>query len=328
MKGTARCVAAAAVLSFTLAPSLARAQGFRTGVLPLRWESGGPDCSVVEKDFQIWKYNDDFYILRESGCVHEEKPFLYLLFGTNKVILFDTGAGPDSETGGLHTGRTPNVVGAVDFVINEWLKRNNRTSIHLVVTHLHSHFDHIWGDFQFQGRPDTTLVACCSVPTLQSFFGIQKWPTQIVQYDLGNRVLDIIPIPGHEVTHIAVYDRQTAVLLTGDMMYPGRVYINQPDPDIIQASAQRLVDFTATRKVAHVLGTHIEQRGPYQDYPVGTRYAPEEQGLELSRGQLLEELQAMMLRTQPGSSGTIPPMAFRDFSTCGHYPTCDRVNLP
>src|SRR5262249_13955624 len=156
------------------------------------------------------------------------------------------------------TGRTPNVVAAVDFVINEWLKRNNRTVIPLVVTHLHSHLDHIWGDFQFQGRPNTTIVPPSSVPALQSFFGIHHRPTQIVQYDLGGRILDIIPIPGHEVTHIAVYDRQTAVLLTGDMMYPGRVYINEPDPDIIQASAQRLVDFTSTRKVAHVLGTHIE----------------------------------------------------------------------
>jgi hydroxyacylglutathione hydrolase len=326
---TATCwVSTAAVLSFIVAPSLAHAQGFRTGVLPLRWDHGGPDCTVVQSDFQIWKYNDDLYILRESGCVHEEKPFLYLLFGQDKVILFDTGAGPDSETGGVHTGRVPNVVGTVDFVINEWLKRNNRTSIHLVVTHLHSHLDHIWGDFQFVGRPDTTLVPPKSVPALQSFFGIQNWPTQIVQYDLGGRVLDIIPIPGHEVTHIAVYDRQTALLLTGDMMYPGRIYINEPNPDIIQASAQRLVDFTATRKVAHVLGTHIEQRGPYLDYPVGTRFAPDEQGLELGRDVLLEELEAMKLRTRQGSGGLIPQIAYRDFSTCGPYPTCNKINIP
>src|SRR3954471_9743165 len=125
MKRAASWVAAAAVLSFTLAPSLARAQGFRTGVLPLRWESGGPDCSVVQKDFQIQKYNDDFYILRQSGCVHSEKTFLYLLFGQSKAILFDTGAGPNTDP---TTGRSPDVVGAVDFVINEWLKRNNRTS--------------------------------------------------------------------------------------------------------------------------------------------------------------------------------------------------------
>src|SRR4051812_24891644 len=198
MKRAASWVAAAAVLSFTLAPSLARAQGFRTGVLPLRWESGGPDCSVVQKDFQIHKYNDDFYILRESGCVHDEKPFLYLLFGQNKAILFDTGGGPDSESGG-HTGRVPDVVGAVDFVMNEWLKRNNRASIRLVVTHLHGHIDHTWGDPLFEARPNTTFIPPRDVSALQVFFGIQHWPTDIVSYDLGGRVLDIIPIPGHEI---------------------------------------------------------------------------------------------------------------------------------
>jgi hydroxyacylglutathione hydrolase len=327
MKRIASWVAAAAVLSFTLAPSLAHAQAFRPGVLPLRWETGYPDCSVVEKDFQVWKYNDDFYILRESGCVHDEKPFLFILFGQNKALLLDTGAGPDSARGTL-TGRIPDVVKTVDFVIGEWLKRNNRTSIHLVVTHLHGHPDHTFADPQYAVRPDTDFIPPRDVPALQSFFGIQHWPTDIVSYDLGNRVVDIIPIPGHEIAHIAVYDRQTAVLLTGDTLYPGRVYVNQPDPDIFQASVQRLVDFTATRKVAHVLGTHIEQRRPYLDWVVGTHEVPEELPLELSRGNLLELLNAAKQRTHPGSGGLIPPTAFRDFSICGVFPTCDRVNLP
>src|SRR6185369_10054524 len=143
-----------------------------------------------------------------------------------------------------------------------------------------------------------------------------------------NRVVDIIPIPGHELAHIAVYDRQTAVLFTGDTLYPGRVYVNQPDPDIFQASVQRLVDFTATRKVAHVLGTHIEQRRSYVDWPFGTLTVPEELPLELGRGHLLELNNAVKLRTQPGPNGRIPPTAFRDWSICGKFPTCERVNLP
>lgn len=334
MRHIARWVAAAAVLSLTLAPSLAEAQGppaplpnFRPGVLPLRWENGWPDCSVVEKDFQVWKYNDDFYILRESGCVHDEKPFLFILFGQNKALLLDTGAGPDSARGPL-TGRVPNVTATVDFVINEWLKRNNRTSIRLVVTHLHGHPDHTYADPQYAVRPNTDFIPPRDVPALQAFFGIQHWPTDIVPFDLGNRVVDIIPIPGHEIAHIAVYDRQTAVLLTGDTLYPGRVYVNQDDPDIIQASIQRMVDFTATRKVSYVLGTHIEQRRSYVDWPYGTLTVPEELPLELGRQHLLEELNAVKLRTQPGPTGRIPPTAFSDWSICGKFPTCERVNLP
>jgi len=330
MKSIGSWVAAAAVLSFTLAPSLAHAQpapAFRPGVLPLRWETGWPDCSIVQKDFQIHKYNDDFYILRESGCVHDEKPFIFLLFGQTKALLLDTGAGPDSARGPL-TGRIPDVTGAVDFVINEWLKRNNRTSIHLVVTHLHGHPDHTFADPQYAVRPNTSFTPPRDVPALQAFFGIQNWPTQIVPFDLGSRVVDIIPIPGHEIAHIAVYDRQTAVLFTGDTLYPGRIFINQDDPNIIEASVQRLVDFTATRKVAHVLGTHIEQRSPYVDWPVGTLIVPEELPLELGRQHLLELLAAFKLRTQPGPNGRIPQVAYRDFSACGVFPTCNRINLP
>lgn len=61
---------------------------------------------------------------------------------------------------------------------------------------------------------------------MKPFFGIAHWPEEIVPYDLGGRVLDIISIPGHDVNSIAVYDRQTGVLLTGDSLYPGRVYVN------------------------------------------------------------------------------------------------------
>ena len=50
-------------------------------------------------------------------------------------------------------------------------------------------------------------------------FGITNWPNQIAQYDLGGRVLDVVPLPGHEEAHIAVFDRDRGLLLTGDTLY-------------------------------------------------------------------------------------------------------------
>lgn len=330
--GALSLVAALVMIAVASGPTSARAQtvNYVPGVLPDTWFSGGPECAVFQQDFQIHAYNEDFYILRESGCVHAEKPFLYLLFGQDKVILLDTGAGENTDP---TTGRVPDVVGAVDSVINQWLAHNNRESIHLVVTHLHSHFDHVWGDTQFTGRPNTSFVPPGSVSALQSFFRIGHWPRDIVSYDLGNRVLDIIPIPGHDETHIAVYDRQTGVLLTGDTLYPGRVYINVADPDVFAESVQRLVDFTSTRLVTHVLGTHIEQRGPYVDYPIGTHFAPDEIPLQLGRAHLLELLEATKLRSREAGTSTRGPerkkivqKAYRDFTTCGLYPECNTVN--
>ena len=37
------------------------------GVLGVRWTTGGPKCMEVP-DWQVHEYNEDFYILRESGC--------------------------------------------------------------------------------------------------------------------------------------------------------------------------------------------------------------------------------------------------------------------
>ena len=109
----------------------------------------------------------------------------------------------------------------------------------------------------------------------------------MAQYDLGDRILDIVPIPGHEVASIAIYDRLTGILLTGDTLYPGRLYVR--DAEAFRQSIDRLVDFTATRRLTHALGAHIENtRTPYVDYPEGTIFQPEEHALELGRAHLLE----------------------------------------
>ena len=246
------------------------------GVLPASWVTGGPKCMEMPA-WQVHEYNPNFFILRESGCIHYEKPFLYLIFGRDKVLLEDTGAGQvDTAT-------------VVMDLVAKWAKRNNRaTPPQLIVVHSHSHGDHTAGDPGFRNLPNVQLVAA-TVPDLQKAFGITTWPTDIVPIDLGNRIVDLIPIPGHDVAGIALYDRQTGILLTGDNVYPGRLYVGDAEFQTYVASHQRLVDFTRDKPVAHVLGTHIEQTStPFVDYPRGTAYQPEEHVLELTRGVLLE----------------------------------------
>jgi glyoxylase-like metal-dependent hydrolase (beta-lactamase superfamily II) len=246
------------------------------GVLPTSWMSGGPKC-MEQPSFQVHEYNPNFFILRQSGCIHYEKPFLYLIFGRDKVLLEDTGAG--------NVDTAP----AVMELIAKWQKRNNRaTPPQLIVTHSHSHGDHTAGDKGFMGLPNVQFVAA-KVEELQKAFGIKTWPTDIVEIDLGRRIVDLIPIPGHDAASIALYDRQTGILLTGDSFYPGRLYVGDAEFATFAASHQRMVDFTADKPVAHILGTHIEQTAtPFVDYPRGTTYQPHEHSLELTRGVLLE----------------------------------------
>src|SRR5580658_5950593 len=172
--------------------------GVRTGELPKSWRTGGPTCGDAP-EWEIHAYNPDLYILRENGCVNYEKPFLYLFFGSEKAFLIDTGAG---ETHGAS---------AVSGVIDEWAMRNHRQAPPLIVGHSHSHDDHIAGDAQFKSRARTTMVPL-TVEGTAKFFGIARWPDGVGKIDLGGRVLDVVPIPGHDVLSVAYYDRQTGIL--------------------------------------------------------------------------------------------------------------------
>lgn len=265
-----------AVLALAQAPQ-PDGGGVRAGSLPKHWITGGPDCAAVP-DWQVHQYNPDFYILRESGCTDYEKPFLYLFFGKERALLEDTGAGKSD------------VAQAVTAIVAKWCARNGRSSLPLVVTHSHSHGDHVAGDAQFRALPNTTMVPLTQDGT-KAFYGMTEWPGT-GQIDLGDRILDVIAIPGHDALSVAFYDRQTGILLTGDSLYPGRLYVR--DFAAFALSTERLVEFTRGKIVAHVLGTHIEQSAtPYKDYPVGTQYQPEEHTLELSRGTLLELQEAL-----------------------------------
>ena len=94
---------------------------------------------------QVQRYDADTFVIRQSIRTNFEGPFLYLLFGRNRALLLDTGAG------GLYIRPT------IDRVIAEWCAANHRASIPLVVAHSHGHGDHHQGDVEFKDRPDTTF---------------------------------------------------------------------------------------------------------------------------------------------------------------------------
>jgi glyoxylase-like metal-dependent hydrolase (beta-lactamase superfamily II) len=257
---------------------------FEYGSLPRRWTPASSDCTGVP-DFHVHAYTPAFFILRQSGCTHFEKPFLYLILGSREAMLIDTGAG------------NADVAGAVARILARDAERRQGPELPLLVVHSHGHSDHVAGDAAFSANRAVRVVEATQA-SVQAFFGIRAWPDAAGAYDLGDRVLDAFPIPGHGPASVAIYDRRTGILLTGDVLYPGR------------ASVDRLVAFTATHDVTHVLGCHIENTStPYVDYPEGTTFQPDEHALELGRAHLLE-LQAALRDMQ----GPIERRALRDFT--------------
>jgi hydroxyacylglutathione hydrolase len=107
----------------------------------------------------------------------------------------------------------------------------------------------------------------------------------VVTFDLGGRVLEVTGIPGHHPASIAIYDPWSGFLLSGDTVYPGRLYVVD-FPEFV-ASLDRLVDFASARAVTHVMGCHIEMsRRPGRDYPIGSPYQPDEPAIQMTVGQL------------------------------------------
>jgi hydroxyacylglutathione hydrolase len=238
-----------------------------SGTLPTRMYASGPTC-VGTPAMQVHQYNENLYILRQPACTNYEKPFLYLLFGSRRALLLDTGAG------GL------NVAANVDSLVRAWRGRHGNRPLELIVAHTHAHGDHVAGDSLFRGRVGVTLVGR-DTAAVRAFFGIVHWPNDSATFDLGDRVIDVLPIPGHQPASIALYDRRTALLLTGDTFYPGRLYVR--DTAAFARSVQRLLAFTGTHPVRALLGTHIENADvPGVDYVVGTVDQPREHALALT----------------------------------------------
>jgi len=262
--------APAAALAQAQAPTQAKAK------TPLfePWIDG---TSHTEPRMQVQRYDADTYVIRQSIRTNFEGPFLYLLFGRDRVLLLDTGAG------GLLVRPT------IDRVIADWCAEHHRTApLPLVVAHSHSHGDHRAGDVEFKDRPDTVIVGW-TAPEVAAFFKIADWPHDVVKFDLGGRVLDIIPTPGHHPSHIMVFDERTRLLLSGDTLYPGRLYVPLDQFGVYRDSIDRVVAFTKTRRVSHILGAHIEMTTtPGKDFPFEAPGHPDEHALELPYSDLLE----------------------------------------
>ena len=225
---------------------------------PAHWDDG---TNPAGPEHQVHWYDDRTAIIRQALRTNFEGPFIYLLLGTDRALLLDTGTGAAKlrpVVDGLLSGRQ------------------------LIVAHTHSHGDHVGGDAEFEE------VVGKSAEDVATYFGIADWPNDVVQLDLGDRVLDIIPIPGHHPSHIAVYDRTSKVLFSGDSLYPGRLYVF--DWPAFRASVSRLAAFVAAgNPVEWILGAHIElTREPGRDYEMGADEHPYEHELPLDPAVLTE----------------------------------------
>jgi glyoxylase-like metal-dependent hydrolase (beta-lactamase superfamily II) len=245
------------------------------------WIHGSENCEQnTDEAIQIVQYDQNTWIFRQNKCSNYEAPFMFLFLGSQKALLMDTGATKEESVFPLQK--------TVHKIVVDWQKKQGNP-IKLIVAHTHKHGDHYAADGQFQGKPLTTVVGLETVD-VQDFFKMEDWPNNFVDFELGNRIVKIIPIPGHQEASIAVYDTSSGLLLTGDTFYPGRLYVN--DWPSFRKSVDRLVGFSKDHKISYILGNHIEMStADGVDYPIGSTFHPEEQKLPLT----VKDLKALQL---------------------------------
>jgi hydroxyacylglutathione hydrolase len=258
-----------AAILFTASPVLAEPVH---GSLPAQWNIGAEDCiASPQPPLQVQTYEPQTFILRQNPCATFEANFIYLLIGSDKALLIDTGAVAD-----------PNAMPLAKTIL-QLLPDKDDKKLPLLVAHTHRHLDHRAGDPQFTSLPSTQVVPF-DLEGLRAFFGFANWPNGIAHIDLGGRTVDVIPTPGHNQTHVAFYDDRTGILFSGDFLLPGRLLIE--DAGGYRESAVRVVDFLKARPLTHILGGHIELNAAGRAYRFGSHYHPDEHRLELARADL------------------------------------------
>lgn len=207
--------------------------------------------------FTIDHIDKDTHIISEYR--HWEETHAYLLNGTERSLLIDTGLG-------------------ICNIYDEVIKLTDKP-VTAVATHIH--WDHIGGhkffpDFYahedelnwLNGEFPLTLeqikdmvVDRCDLPegyNVDNYKFFQGTPTMVLKdngiIDIGGRSIQVLHTPGHSPGHICFFEKERGYLFTGDLVYKDTLFAYYPstDPKAYLKSIERV----ATLPVKKVFPAH------------------------------------------------------------------------
>lgn len=202
--------------------------------------------------FTTDKANESTYIISEYR--HPEETHCYLLCGTEKALLIDTGLG-------------------IADIYDEVIKLTDKP---IVVAATHVHWDHIGGHKcfrEFYAHRDEhswlcgefplpkyliqkMLVGGCDLPSSyepDKYELFQGTPAGLLDdgdiIELGNRNIRVIHTPGHSPGHMCFWDEANRFMFTGDLIYKGVLYANYPstDPQAYLDSVRKISAYKSAR---------------------------------------------------------------------------------
>lgn len=217
--------------------------------------------------FEVYAIRPGVLAIYEPGQF--EEVISYLILGSERALLFDTGIG----------------VGDMRLLADEL------TDLEVVVLNSHTHYDHVGGNHAFEILYGTGLAytrehaAGRSHDQVAEFVG-EGWiwketpegftragytsrpftitdPVEDGQVlSLGDVELEVLLTPGHAPDSLCLLDRNRGLLFTGDTFYPATLYAHLPGSafDDYERSAGRLAALAESVEV--VLPAHNEPTLP------------------------------------------------------------------
>ena len=189
----------------------------------------------MEDWFTVEVIDDNTFAISEYK--HWEETHCYLMCGTEKAVLIDTGLG------------VSNIRSVVDSL----------TTLPIMAVTTHAHWDHIGGHKYFediavheaekgwlsvrfpiplQVVKRNLMCKPCDFPKdfmLEDYQIFTRTPQYILHdgdyLDLGNRKLMVIHTPGHSPGHCCFYELDREYLFSGDLIYKGCLDAFYPSTD-------------------------------------------------------------------------------------------------
>jgi hydroxyacylglutathione hydrolase len=192
---------------------------------------------MVDDYFAVEDLGDGTFAIGEPR--YYQQNYSYLIVGTTRAILFDSGSG------------TRDISGVVTNITN--------LPVTVIVSHLH--FDHLGGIAPFEhvamiDLPETRADVSAELfaPSRYEYMGfvdsrvapsfrVSEWLVPGATMDLGGRSLRILSTPGHTPSSVALFDAANRRLFIGDFIYPTTLYAFLPGASLsaYQATAQMLL---------------------------------------------------------------------------------------
>jgi glyoxylase-like metal-dependent hydrolase (beta-lactamase superfamily II) len=197
--------------------------------------------------FEIYRVRPGVFAIYEP---HQyEEVITYLIVGSKRALLFDTGLG----------------IGDIKKVVT------GLTTLPVTVLNSHTHYDHIGDNWEFfdvlgldtpftrrnqaggshEQLSDVVIPErfCGSPPSGFKPGSYAIPPFKIAHFvkdgdviDLGNRELEVVQTPGHTPDALCLLDRKNRLLFTGDTYYAGPIFLYVPETNVAdyQRSVERL----------------------------------------------------------------------------------------